>query len=98
MMTLRKLQVEVGDRRGARAAAAYPLERDDAPAAYAAGGAGGGRAHAMWLGSERALADLGVHRGQEVRVDELARALEGRHAVTEAEVRRPGSVAARGPD
>jgi conjugative relaxase-like TrwC/TraI family protein len=98
MMTLRKLQVEVGDRRGARAAAAYPLDRADSPAAYAAGEADGTRAHAMWLGSELALAQLGVHRGHEVRVDELARALEGRHAGTEAEVRRPGSVPARGPD
>jgi conjugative relaxase-like TrwC/TraI family protein len=46
----------------------------------------------MWLGSDAALAKLGLRRGAEVGLDELARALEGRHAVLDEQVRRPGSA------
>jgi hypothetical protein len=44
------------------------------------------RSHTMWLGSDEALGVLGLRRGTAVLVDAAAWALQGRHAVTGAQV------------
>lgn len=99
MMTLRKIQIAVGDSAGAIEAAAYTLDFADSPGAYARNGEGteGRRATAMWLGSAEALRCLGVERGAEVSAEQLALALQGRD-VDGARARRPGSVPAVGKD
>ena len=96
MLTVRKLQVSLGDGAGALEAAKYSLDFADSPDAFAsAGGApqGGGRANTMWLGSSEALALLGVERGAEVKVEELALALQGQ-GLDGGQKRRPGSIPA----
>jgi conjugative relaxase-like TrwC/TraI family protein len=97
MLTIRKIQVEVGDASGALAAANYPLEMADSPQAYReAGEEGPERANSMWLGSPEALGQFGVERGAEVKVEELAQVMRGRHVDSTEErvrqVRVPGHV------
>jgi conjugative relaxase-like TrwC/TraI family protein len=107
VLTLRKLTVAHGDAGAAGAVAQYPLERADSPQAYARGdyylasgetaadGAGSGappRANAIWLGDDDALAALGLERGQEVTVEALAAGVQGQHASSGEQLRRPGTV------
>jgi conjugative relaxase-like TrwC/TraI family protein len=96
VMTLRKIQVEVGDWLGALAAAKYGLERADSPAAFVRPGEQRpARANTMWLGSARALDRLGLKRGAEVEAEASALAHEGRHSVTQEQVRQPGYLAVK---
>jgi conjugative relaxase-like TrwC/TraI family protein len=93
VVTLRKIQVEVENRAGALAAARYALEPSEGPEAYVREGEDpeapqwGGT---VWLGSEEALKQLGVERGKAVELEELTAALQGRHAITGAQVRKAG--------
>lgn len=90
MLTIRKIQVAVGDHKGALAAAAYPLEATDSPEAFLRPGESTGQS-TMWIGSQRALDELGLERGARPDVAELAAALEGRDVDAGVQVRRPGS-------
>ncbi|HEY1854006.1 MAG TPA: MobF family relaxase [Solirubrobacterales bacterium] len=94
MLTIRKIQIELGDAAGALAAARYPLEASDSPQAYRREGEEGPeRGNTMWLGSEEALGKFGLERGAAVKVEELAAAMRGRHALRpEEQVRAPGYV------
>ena len=105
MLTIRKLGVTVGDDLRAANAARYLLDPADAPEAFVrvdAEGADepgrGARANTMWLGSATALQTLGVERGAEVLPEQLARALQGRHVETGAQLRRPGTRSVPGVD
>jgi conjugative relaxase-like TrwC/TraI family protein len=93
VITIRKIQIDVGNRGGALAAARYVLEPSEGPAAYAREGEGedapqwGGT---VWLGSEEALRKLGLERGSEVELEQLTAALQGLHAVSGKRVRKSG--------
>lgn len=97
MITLRKIQVEVGDRRGALAAARYALEPSEGPEAYVREGDDGSAPQwggTVWLGSEKALGQLGLERGSAVELEDLTAALQGRHAVSGKQVRKAGPTMA----
>jgi conjugative relaxase-like TrwC/TraI family protein len=99
MLTIRKIGVTVGDREEALRKAQYSLELADSPQAFRRAdyytdrepGLDEEKANAMWLGTPRALAALGVERGGEVMPEQLATALQGRHTLTGEQVRRPGT-------
>src|SRR4051812_45183461 len=93
MWTVRKVKVAIGDAAGARVAARYPLEPADSPRAFGPGGGEDGdpQAVAHWLGSDGALSQLGLRRGQAVEREQLALVLQGRH-VDGSQVRRPGFI------
>jgi conjugative relaxase-like TrwC/TraI family protein len=97
MMTIHKIGVTVGDEHGALQAAQYPLDVADSPQAFARAGedtdAGTGpvTANTMWLGSPGAVAKLGVKHGAEVVAEQLALALQGRHALSGRQLRQPGT-------
>ncbi|HWI72990.1 MAG TPA: MobF family relaxase, partial [Baekduia sp.] len=98
MLTVRKIGVTVGDAFSAARAARYSLERADAPDAFDRGryytaaeaGLPEGAPNAFWLGTAATLERLGVARGTEVLEEELTLALQGRHAQTGEQLRRPG--------
>jgi len=48
------------------------------------------RCSSPWLGSDEALAQFGVRRGQAIERDDLIAALQGQHAQTGEQLRRPG--------
>lgn len=93
MWTVRKVRVAIDDNAGARSAARYPLDPGDSPSAFAPAGGEGSepRPLAYWLGSEGALRQLGLERGQEVEPEQLALALQGR-GMDGGQVRRPGPM------
>ena len=95
MLTVQKASFDPSDDAAALRAARYSLGLDGAPQAVNpdADGHGG-----IWLGSQEALAQLGLERGAEVGERELAHALQGRHAQTGAQVRRPGTKKVRRAD
>ena len=88
MLTVQKASFDPSDDAAALRAARYSLGLDGAPQAVNpdADGHGG-----IWLGSQEALAQLGLERSAEVGERELAHALQGRHAQSGAQVRRPGT-------
>jgi conjugative relaxase-like TrwC/TraI family protein len=93
VVTLRKIQVDVGDRRGGLAAARYALEPSEGPEAYAREGEDASAPQwggTVWLGSEEALNQLGLERGSAVELEDLTAALQGRHAVSGTQVRKAG--------
>jgi conjugative relaxase-like TrwC/TraI family protein len=96
MLNLAKMGATVGDKAAALRKARYLLDRPGAPAKFRKGRRQGNgeeepeRANSMWLGSEKGLAQLGLHRGGEVAEGELALVMQGLHAVTGKQVRRPG--------
>lgn len=93
MLTIRSISVGADDRTAAAAAAGHPLDDTLSPRAFARAGDATARANSMWLGAAETLSRLGLERGAEVHVEELARTLRGRHAVTQASVRRPHAAA-----
>lgn len=98
MLTLRKITVASGDLGAAARAAAYLLGVDDSPAAigFALDGAPAPseavRPVALWLGTEGALGHVGVDAHAPVQRAALARAFQGRHAVTGARTRTEGLI------
>jgi hypothetical protein len=46
----------------------------------------------LWLGSQDALAQFGVRRGQAIERDHLIAALQGQHVQTGEQLRRPGTL------
>ena len=46
----------------------------------------------MWLGTEDALAQFGVRRGQAIERDDLIAVLQGQHVETGEQLRRPGTL------
>ncbi|MBS1679765.1 MAG: relaxase domain-containing protein [Actinobacteria bacterium] len=98
MITVRKIQVEVGDRRGALAAARYALEPSEGPEAYVRDGEDASSPQwggTVWLGSEEGLRQLGLERGAAVELEDLTAALQGRHARSGEQVRKAGPSPAR---
>jgi conjugative relaxase-like TrwC/TraI family protein len=93
---MRKIQVATGDIASALAAARYPLDKNESPEAYVAAGYRLKESElapqAVWLGSERALAVLGLERGQTVAEGDLAQALQGLNVVSGRRVRREGNM------
>jgi conjugative relaxase-like TrwC/TraI family protein len=101
VLTIRKIQTKVGDRRGALAAARYVLDEVDSAQAFAREGDADvvpPRAGAVWVGSATGLGQLGLQRGSAVELEQLVAALQGRHATSGVQVRRPGHVKALDPD
>lgn len=105
MLTIHTYKVRVGDTDGALRIARYLLDRSEAPDTFPTvdgtegGGPDGGRANALWVGSEEALAKLGLEHGSEVHERALASMLQGRHPLEpKRQVRRPGWRKALGPD
>lgn len=100
VLTLRKIKVASGELAEAHRAAAYPLSFADSPAAFPTGSSDAEAdgqddpdgTSALWLGAPRMLERLGVHRGAQVGVDQLALALQGRNAMTGERVRREGWI------
>src|SRR5690242_519176 len=98
VVTIRKIGVTVGDAAGALRQAGYSLELADSPEAFrrsggpedAGPGDAGSKSNAMWVGTPRALARLGLELGAEVLPEQLAAALQGRHIETGEQVRKPG--------
>jgi conjugative relaxase-like TrwC/TraI family protein len=99
VLTLSKVVVEVGNRADAARAGDYRLEPAAAPEAFARTDyqltADGlervpERYSSLWLGSDEALAQFGVRRGQAIGRDDLIAALQGQHVETGAQLRRPG--------
>lgn len=93
MLTARKITTVVDDQRGALAEAKCSLEHSLSPQAFRrANDPPDNRANSMWLGSAEALQQLGLKRGAETTAKQLASVLQGRHAITETQVRRPDSM------
>jgi conjugative relaxase-like TrwC/TraI family protein len=100
VLTLSKVVVEVGNRGDAARAGDYRLDLEAAPAAFARSDyqlaehgleRGAGRAStSMWLGTDDALAQFGVKRGQAIGRDDLIAVLQGQHVETGEQLRRPG--------
>jgi conjugative relaxase-like TrwC/TraI family protein len=100
MLTLSKVNVEVGNRADAARAGDYRLELEAAPAAFvrsdyqlaehASERRPGRASSSLWLGSDDALAEFGVQRGQAIERDDLIAALQGQHVRTGEQLRRPG--------
>jgi conjugative relaxase-like TrwC/TraI family protein len=98
VLTLSKVVVEVGNRADAARAGDYRLELEATPEAFARTDyqlAADGlervpeRCSSLWLGSDEALAQFGVRRGQAIERDDLIAALQGQHAQTGEQLRRP---------
>ena len=101
MLTLSKVVVQVGNRADAARAGDYRLELEAAPEAFARTDyqlAADGlepvqeRCSSLWLGSDEALAQFGVRRGQAIDRDDLIAVLQGQHVETGEQLRRPGAL------
>jgi conjugative relaxase-like TrwC/TraI family protein len=100
MLTLSKIVVEVGNRADAARAGDYRLELEAAPEAFARSDyqlaeqgierRSARASSSLWLGAEDALAQFGVQRGHAIERDDLIAALQGQHAQTGEQLRRPG--------
>jgi hypothetical protein len=93
VLTLSKVVVQVGNRVDAARAGDYRLELAAAPAAFARTDyhlAADGlepvaeRCSSLWLGSDEALAQFGVRRGQAIERDDLIAVLQGQNVETGA--------------
>jgi conjugative relaxase-like TrwC/TraI family protein len=101
VLTLSKVVVEVGNRADAARAGDYRLEPDAAPAAFARADyqlqseqatRAAGRSSSLWLGPDDALGRFGVRRGEPIGREQLIAVLQGQHAQTGEQLRRPGSL------
>jgi conjugative relaxase-like TrwC/TraI family protein len=101
VLTLSKVVVEVGNHADAARAGDYRLELEAAPEAFARGDyqlaeealhRRSERGSSLWLGAEDALAQFGVRRGEPIERDHLIAALQGQHARTGEQLRRPGAL------
>jgi hypothetical protein len=100
VLTLSKVVVEVGNRADAARAGDYRLELEAAPEAYARTDyqlaeqglqrRTGRESSSLWLGTDDALAQFGVKRGQAIERDGLIAVLQGQHVETGEQLRRPG--------
>ncbi len=100
MLTLSKVVVEVGDRADAARAGDYRLELEAAPEAFARSDYQLAReglertsergSSSLWLGSDDALGQFGVRRGEAIEREELIAVLQGQHVETGEQLRRPG--------
>ena len=100
MLTLSKVVVEVGNRADAAQAGDYRLEAEAAPEAFARSHyqlaeeglerRSGRCSSSSWLGSDDALAQFGVRRGQPIDRDDLIDVLQGQHVETGEQLRRAG--------
>src|SRR5689334_18645468 len=96
---MNSIECVVGDRDGTGGAARYVLEAADRPSAFARSayytGADGESASddssPAWHGAPAALSQLGLTSGTSASRDDLVAALQGQHADTGAQVRRPGA-------
>lgn len=90
MLRVRKMTVVTGDQEEALAKAGDVLEPSLSPREFARPGSlAEARANSMWLGSPAGLGRLGLERGAEVTVRQLALVLQGRHAITGRQVLQP---------
>lgn len=102
MLTLSKVVVEVGNHADAARAGDYRLEPGAAPEAYVRSDyqlseQGVERrpergSASLWLGADDALAQFGVQRGQALERDDLIAVLQGQHAQSGEQLRRPGAL------
>jgi conjugative relaxase-like TrwC/TraI family protein len=106
VLTLSKVVVQVGNRADAARAGDYRLELEAAPEAFARTdyqlSADGlepvqERCSSLWLGSDEALAQFGVRRGQAIGRDDLIAVLQGQHVETGDQLRRPGTLKREAP-
>jgi conjugative relaxase-like TrwC/TraI family protein len=108
MLTLSKVVVEVGNRADAARAGDYRLELEAAPEAFARSDyqlAEQGlerrserASSSLWLGTDDALAQFGVRRGQPIERDDLIAVLQGQHVETGEQLRRPGVLKRKARD
>ncbi len=102
MLTLSKVVVEVGNRADAARAGDYRLELEAAPEAFARteyqlAEDGFERTakrgtSSLWLGTDDALTQFGVRRGEAIERDDLISVLQGHHVDTSEQLRRPGML------
>jgi conjugative relaxase-like TrwC/TraI family protein len=101
VLTLSKVVVEMGNRADAARAGDYRLELAAAPEAFARSDyqlaeqnldRRAERSSSLWLGSDAALAHFGLRRGEGIDRDQLISVLQGQHAQTGEQIRRPGSL------
>jgi hypothetical protein len=96
VVTISSIERAVDGDGGAGAAADYVVSRADRPTAHTRGDYCVGDDHVesdartLWHGAPAALSQLGVDPGAAVERDALVAALQGRHVVSGAQVRRPG--------
>jgi hypothetical protein len=101
VLTLSKV-VEVGNRADAARAGDYRLEPAAAPQAFAradyqleaeqAERVACRPGLSLWLGPDDALARFGLRRGEAIEREQLIAVLQGQHAQTGEQLRRPGSL------
>lgn len=90
MLTVCTMDMVTGDDEAALAEAEDVLESSLSPREFARRGSrAAARANSMWLGSAEVLRCFGVERGAEVLAEQAALVMQGRHAVTGAQVLRP---------
>jgi len=108
---MRKTSTVVGDEQSALAAAKYPLDVASSPRALGRGdywikpdpalGEQAQRSHSVWVGSDAALAKVGVTRGDAVTVEQLSRVMLGKNVDGTEQIRQPGTrtkkTAGKGP-
>ena len=101
MLTLSKVVVEVCNHADAARAGDYRLELEAAPGAFARTEyqlAAEGlepvsqRSSSLWFGSDLALEQFGVRRGQAIERGDLIAVLQGQHVRTGEQLRRPGAL------
>jgi conjugative relaxase-like TrwC/TraI family protein len=102
VLTLSKVVVEVGNRADAARAGDYRLELAAAPEAFARtdyqlAEHGVERrsersSSSLWLGTDDALVQFGVRRGQLIERDDLIAVLQGQRVGTGEQLRRPGAL------
>jgi hypothetical protein len=96
MLKVRKMTLAAGDQEEALAEAGGVLEPSLSPGELARPGSrAAAAANSMWLESPTALGRLGLERGAEATVRQLALVLQGRHALTGKQVLQPRNGAIR---